>query len=157
MVAQKQAWLFRAVVSQWKDFKDQQDNRTDAEIAGFICDAAQGNTEARSTGASLFKLWKFEGLHYFQRLWILCLFLGEGERLIFGIRFFYQFWDQQFKNYLMKNLSFSFRPWKLFSKKYWQKVNLHVLFLELLIACSGRVWRVLLLFFCEKMVTKTDF
>lgn len=57
--------IFSAVVSQWKDFKDQQDNRTDADIAGFICDAAQGNTGTSSEGTSLFELWKFEGLDFF--------------------------------------------------------------------------------------------
>lgn len=36
MLGQKQAQAFKAVISPWKDFKDQQDNRTDAEIAGFI-------------------------------------------------------------------------------------------------------------------------
>lgn len=55
-IGQKQAWIFSAVISQWKDFKDQHDNRTDAEIAGFICDAAQGNTDASSRGTSLFEL-----------------------------------------------------------------------------------------------------
>lgn len=65
MLGQKQAQAFKAVISPWKDFKDQQDNRTDAEIAGFICDAAQGNAEMSDRGASLFELWKFEGLHYF--------------------------------------------------------------------------------------------
>lgn len=43
--------FFRAVVSQWKDFKDQQNNNRCED--GFICDAAQGNTAASSRHTSL--------------------------------------------------------------------------------------------------------
>lgn len=52
----KQAWIFNVAVSWWKDFKDQRDNRADAEMSLFVMQLKA--TQLQAVTPSPHELWK---------------------------------------------------------------------------------------------------